>query len=147
MDLSTTDKLSAMLGSIVPTFLGYISSIVVYEGTSYQWRLCYKDQAFKFIFTIDDAERDLTIATYGEVMESLKFCLTLLSIPDPVRIVFTKALESSMEHDAMWKGYTLAIIDVTEFILRPNGTIDAYICGELIAMAESFATKNFISRK
>ena len=50
MDLSTTDKLSAMLGSIVPTFLGYISSIVVYEGTSYQWRLCYKDQAFKFIF-------------------------------------------------------------------------------------------------
>lgn len=109
--------------------------------------MCYKDQAFKFIFTIDDAERDFTIATYGEVMESLKFCLTLLSIPDPVRIVFTKALESSMEHQAMWKGYTLAIIDVTEFILRPNGTIDAYIGGELIATAESFATKNFISRK
>ena len=147
MDLSTTDKLSEMLGSITPTFLGYISSIVVYEGTSYQWRLCYKDHAFKFIFTVDDMERDFTIATYGEVMESLKFCLTLLSIPDPVRIVFTKALESSMEHHSLWKGYTLAIVDVTEFVLRPNGTIDALINGQVFATAESFDTKRFISRK
>ena len=59
----TESKLSALLETITPTFLGYLSSIVTYKDVSYQWQLYYSEGTFKITFKYGDEEKSHRIAT------------------------------------------------------------------------------------